>query len=189
MNEIKRYEVNEEWAHSGIVQAGDYCFLNYCVRNIDSPIEQQVREAFDVMEERLALVGLARLTGESRFRALAGRQLNWLAGQAGDYPSEQCFALLAMAEALYPGLELVCVSAGEVPDWLAGVGEAYHLTALAKTADKARGLARVAPYTADYPIPAEGIRLYLCREGACQAPADTLEGLRRLLADRVYALS
>lgn len=58
MNEIKRYEVNEEWAHSGIVQAGDYCFLNYCVRNIDGPIEQQVREAFDVMEERLALVGL-----------------------------------------------------------------------------------------------------------------------------------
>lgn len=94
-----------------------------------------------------------------------------------------------MAEALYPGLELVCVSAGEVPDWLAGVGEAYRLTALAKTADKARGLARVAPYTADYPIPEEGIRLYLCREGACQAPADTLEGLRRLLADRVYALS
>ena len=46
-------------------------------------------------------MGLARLTGESRFRALAGRQLNWLAGQAGDYPSEQCFALLAMAEALY----------------------------------------------------------------------------------------
>ena len=58
MNEIKRYEVNEEWAHSGIVQAEDYCFLNYCVRNIDGPIEQQVREAFDVMEERLALVGL-----------------------------------------------------------------------------------------------------------------------------------
>lgn len=58
MKEIIRYEVNEEWAHSGIVQAGDYCFLNYCVRNIDGPIEQQVREAFDVMEERLALVGL-----------------------------------------------------------------------------------------------------------------------------------
>ena len=133
----------------------------------------------------LALVGLARLTGESRFRALAGRQLNWLAGQAGDYPSEQCFALLAMAEALYPGLELVCVSAGEVPDWLAGVGEAYHLTALAKTADKARGLARVAPYTADYPIPAEGIRLYLCREGACQAPADTLEGQLVRFADKI----
>ena len=58
MKEIKRYEENEEWAHSGIVQAGDCCFLNYCVRNIDGPIEQQVREAFDVMEERLALVGL-----------------------------------------------------------------------------------------------------------------------------------
>ena len=56
MKEIKRYEVNEEWAHSGIVQAGDYCFLNYCVRNIDGPIEQQIREAFDVMEDRKSVV-------------------------------------------------------------------------------------------------------------------------------------
>lgn len=58
MKEIERYDVNEEWAHSGIVKAGDFCFLTYCVRYTDGTIEHQVNGAFDVMEKRLALVGL-----------------------------------------------------------------------------------------------------------------------------------
>lgn len=58
MKEIKRYDINENWAHSGIVQAGDYCFLNYCVRNIGGTLEEQIGGAFDEMEERLARVGL-----------------------------------------------------------------------------------------------------------------------------------
>ena len=55
---IERYDVNEEWAHSGIIKAGDFCFLNYCVGNVGGSIEQQVNGAFDEMEKRLALVGL-----------------------------------------------------------------------------------------------------------------------------------
>ena len=39
---IERYDVNEEWAHSGIIKAGDFCFLNYCVGNVGGSIEQQV---------------------------------------------------------------------------------------------------------------------------------------------------
>lgn len=58
MKEIERYDINENWAHSGIIKAGDFCFLNYCVRNIGGTIEQQINGAFDEMEERLALVGL-----------------------------------------------------------------------------------------------------------------------------------
>ena len=58
MKEIKRYNINENWAHSGIIQAGDYCFINYCVRNIGGTVEAQIEGAFDEMEERLALVGL-----------------------------------------------------------------------------------------------------------------------------------
>ena len=58
MKEIERYNINEDWAHSGIVRAGGFCFLSYCVRNVDGTIEQQIREAFDVMEERLASVDL-----------------------------------------------------------------------------------------------------------------------------------
>ena len=32
MEGIARYDVNEEWAHSGMIRAGDFCFLNYCRR-------------------------------------------------------------------------------------------------------------------------------------------------------------
>ncbi len=58
MKEIKRYDINEDWAHSGIIKAGDFFFLNYCARNLEGTIEQQINGAFDEMEERLALVGL-----------------------------------------------------------------------------------------------------------------------------------
>ena len=59
MKEIERYDINEDWAHSGIIKAGDFCFLSYCVCKVNDTIEQQISGAFDVMEERLALVGLA----------------------------------------------------------------------------------------------------------------------------------
>lgn len=59
MKKIERYDIHEEWAHSGIIKAGDFCFLNYCVRNTGGTIEQQVNGAFDHMEERLASVGLS----------------------------------------------------------------------------------------------------------------------------------
>lgn len=42
MGNIVRHEIHENWAHSGIVEAGDFCFLNYCVRNIGGTIEQQI---------------------------------------------------------------------------------------------------------------------------------------------------
>ena len=58
MSAIERYDVNEQWAHSGVVKAGDFCFLSYCVGNIGGTVEQQINGAFDDMERRLALVGL-----------------------------------------------------------------------------------------------------------------------------------
>ena len=58
MSGIIRKDVSEEWAHSGIIKAGDYCFLSYCVGNIGGTVEEQVNGAFDQMERRLALFGL-----------------------------------------------------------------------------------------------------------------------------------
>ena len=58
MGEIIRKDISEEWAHSGIVKAGDYCFLSYCVGNIGGTVEEQVNGAFDDMEHKLALFGL-----------------------------------------------------------------------------------------------------------------------------------
>ena len=56
---IERYDVNETWAHTGIIKAGDFYFLNYCVGNVGQPIEAQINGAIDQMERRLNLVGLS----------------------------------------------------------------------------------------------------------------------------------
>lgn len=46
MKKIERYDINENFAHSGIIKAGDYYFLNYCVGNVGGTIEQQINGAF-----------------------------------------------------------------------------------------------------------------------------------------------
>lgn len=58
MSEIIRKDVNEEWAHAGIVKAGDFCFLNYCAGKVGGTVEEQINGAFDEMERRLALFDL-----------------------------------------------------------------------------------------------------------------------------------
>ncbi|MDF2542399.1 MAG: Endoribonuclease [Herbinix sp.] len=58
MSEIIRSDVNEEWAHSGIVEAGDFVFVSYCVGNIGQPIEDQINGAFDHLSRRLESIGL-----------------------------------------------------------------------------------------------------------------------------------
>ena len=59
MSVIERFDVNEEWAHSGIIKAGNFYYLGYCVGNIGGTIEEQVNGAFDHMEQRLKLAGLS----------------------------------------------------------------------------------------------------------------------------------
>ncbi|MGT2751516.1 RidA family protein [Streptococcus porcinus] len=59
MKTIRRYDVNEEFAHTGLVEAGDFYFLNFCTGNVGQPIEDQINGAFDEMERRLGLVGLS----------------------------------------------------------------------------------------------------------------------------------
>lgn len=58
MRKIIRSDINEEWSHSGVVQAGDFVFINYCVGNIGQPIENQINGAFDQLNERLESIGL-----------------------------------------------------------------------------------------------------------------------------------
>ena len=58
MSDIIRLATTEEWAHAGIIKAGDYCFLGYCVGYVGGTTEQQVQAAFDDMERKLSLVGL-----------------------------------------------------------------------------------------------------------------------------------
>lgn len=58
MSEIERFDVNEDWAHSGIIKAGNLYFIGYCAGNVGQPVELQINGAFDQMEQRLKMVGL-----------------------------------------------------------------------------------------------------------------------------------
>lgn len=58
MREIMRSDVNNEWAHSGIVEAGDFAFINYCVGNVGQSVENQINGAFNQLTERLQSIGL-----------------------------------------------------------------------------------------------------------------------------------
>lgn len=58
MSEIKRHNINQEWAHSGIVEAGDFAFVNYCVGNVGQGIEQQIIGAIDNLQHNLDFIGL-----------------------------------------------------------------------------------------------------------------------------------
>lgn len=55
---MKRYDINRDWANSGVIEAGNLVFVGYCVGNIGQSVEQQIIGAFDHLEERLKLAGL-----------------------------------------------------------------------------------------------------------------------------------
>ncbi|MNI16593.1 Endoribonuclease L-PSP [compost metagenome] len=59
MGKIVRYDVNEECAYSGYVEAGDFIFLTFCVGNIGESVERQVEGALDHMSYRLQQVNLS----------------------------------------------------------------------------------------------------------------------------------
>ena len=58
MGDIKRLEVDEFWADSTVIEAGDYVFVGYCMGNEGKPIEEQINGAIDTLESRLKLAGL-----------------------------------------------------------------------------------------------------------------------------------
>ncbi len=127
-------------------------------------------------------------TARIRWQDSAHRQLCFLAGQMDRAPAGHCFALLAMAWALYPHQELICAAAndqeGQIPAELQAYGQAHggeRLSVLLKNGENAALLAQCAPFTAAYPLPAEGVVYYLCQDGACRAPVDSLEQLEQVL--------
>ena len=128
----------------------------------------------------LVLFRLSRLSGELRWREAADLQLSWLAGAAEGYPAGHSFAMLACLEELWPTAELV-ITAQKPPEELRGfLREAPRLglTVLVKTQENAGTLAALAPFTKDYPIPAQGAQYYLCQGGACAQPVDSIPELK-----------
>lgn len=58
MSQIIRGDINEGYAYSGYVKAGDFVFLNFCVGNVGKSIKEQVEGALDNMENRLQELNL-----------------------------------------------------------------------------------------------------------------------------------
>lgn len=129
----------------------------------------------------MVLQTLASLTGEPEWQAAADRQLSFLAGEIGEYPSASCFGVLAMMDVLYPHRELVCTTSdglySELKDYLKK-HPADALYVLLKTKENAETLAECAPFTKDYPIPGQGTMYYLCENGACKAPVSEFRILK-----------
>ncbi|HCB65712.1 MAG TPA: hypothetical protein DEP43_07105 [Ruminococcaceae bacterium] len=134
----------------------------------------------------LVLSRLARLTGEERFLRAKEKQLRYLSGVIHDNPAGHSFTLLALLEELWPSAELVC-AAQEPPKELLSFlchEPRLNLTVLVKTPENAESLAKIAPFTAQYPVPKAGVQYYLCRGGACQSPTDSLETFETQLRER-----
>ncbi len=58
MSEIKRIEIDEVWADSTVIEAGDFVFIGYCMKNEGQDIKAQIMGAIEVLEQRLEMVGL-----------------------------------------------------------------------------------------------------------------------------------
>ncbi len=58
MSEIIRHEINDEWAVSGFVEAGNFVFISFCGSNVGQPIEKQINGAFDHLTQRLQSINL-----------------------------------------------------------------------------------------------------------------------------------
>ena len=75
-----------------------------------------------------------------------------------------------------PVAELVCAARTVPGELTAFLGESSRpeLTVLVKTPETAKGLEELAPFTAAYPVPETGARYYLCQNGACAQPEDSI---------------
>lgn len=129
------------------------------------------------------LCQLAGLTALPEWLEQRDRQLAFLTEEVKDYPSGYSFSLLAMMEVLYPSRELICVLPGPCEDSLKtklAAAPDYGLHILVKTPDNAEKLARLAPFTAEYPIGEKPV-YYLCENGSCRRPTEDFETIMGLL--------
>lgn len=117
---------------------------------------------------------LAEYTKDPVFQEAAERQLRFLTGVIQEYPMGYSMALLAMMDYLYPSWTLIGVSAEcEIPEELKGFlqkNKIPNISIIMKTKENQHELEKMLPFTKEYPIPPEGTKYYLCKEGTCLTP-------------------
>ena len=128
----------------------------------------------------LLLARLFALTGEERWRELAGKQADFIAAAAGSYPAGSCYGMLPLLLRQHGTREIVCVLPDErLPDSLETIRGRYapELSLLLKTPARAGALAGLAPFTAAMEAKDGRATYYICAGGVCGLPV-TEEGER-----------
>jgi len=120
----------------------------------------------------LVLIRLWKLTGDIKWMEYKDKQLSYLASVIKEYPAAHSFSLFAVMEELYSSTEIICVTDHEpdykqIKEYLNQHPKA-NATVLLKTKGNEAILGQVAPYTQNYPIPAEGMAVYVCENGTCK---------------------
>ncbi len=133
------------------------------------------------------LVKLAALTGDAKWTNAADNQLRFLAAASAATPSAHAFALSAMARVLYPSARLVCVSAkNEVPKELTALTiseQARNLSVLFVSPQNRGLLIDMVPELKDYSPPQSGTVYYLCKNGACAPPVNSISEVNEILRE------
>ncbi|HHX12522.1 MAG TPA: thioredoxin domain-containing protein, partial [Clostridiales bacterium] len=134
---------------------------------------------------------ISHITGCSRIRDYANKQLSFLAGQVKDYPAGHSFSLMAFISALYPAKEIVCVAREdtgetgvsqntdakinitELKNYLASNFQPSTIVML-KTQKNENELEKIAPFTKDYSMTNDKVTYYICENHSCQAPVNEI---------------
>ena len=140
----------------------------------------------------LALVELARLTGEPTLEARAGEILAAYAGALTRMPSAHCQMLAALDMSLGPSHEIVVAGRREAADtraMLRALQEAHlpNAVVLLREAGADDAMDRLAPFTTGMAAIGGKATAFACSGFACSAPTTDVEALLRQLAASVAA--
>ena len=124
----------------------------------------------------MVLEKLAQITGESKWRKAADRQMQFAAGQSEMYPAGHCFFMLAVNTALKPGRELI-VCGNALPTELQDLS-IKNLNVIYKSKANAARLAKCIPFTENYPVQEGATKWYLCENGVCRTAVNSYEALQ-----------
>ncbi len=128
---------------------------------------------------------LFRLTAQKEFSALFDTQLKFLTSVADGGALGHGVFMLTLLKAICPHTELICTSkdgsAAHEVRALLRKSAANNLTVLVKTEGNAGTLSRLAPFTLAYTVPKTGASYYVCRNGSCKRPVESVEEAEKLL--------
>ena len=130
----------------------------------------------------MVLVKLSKLTGNTQWQNASDKQVSYIAGTIENYPAGYSFSLLSLLEVLYPSKEVVCTTSDKNSiaelQTLFRENTILNLSVLCKTPENEDIVTKAIPYSSNYPIPQNGTYYYLCQNGACAAPVETIDHLR-----------